>query len=134
MSHKIFQTQKGVNFTLPKTYPYMTLSNNTNNLAVLAVCKNFIMMAHFLTSGITVHLLPSATFVYLFVYIFFQRPRPSPIALEPCVSNRAAVLSLIVRMPTGGKAYAPNGYTGIAIASSLVTLGLFINLFTVLQM
>ena len=54
MSHKIFQTQKGVNFTLPKTYPYMTLSNNTNNLAVLAVCKNFIMMAHFLTPGITV--------------------------------------------------------------------------------
>ena len=54
MFHKIFQTQKGVNFTLPKTYPYMTLSNNTNNLAVLAVCKNFIMMAHFLTPGITV--------------------------------------------------------------------------------
>jgi len=54
MSHKIFQTQKGVNFTLPKTYPYMILSNNTNDLAVLAVCKNFIMMAHFLTSGITV--------------------------------------------------------------------------------
>ena len=56
MSHKIFQTQKGVNFTLPKTYPYMTLSNNTNNLTVLAVCKNFIMMAHFLTPGITVQL------------------------------------------------------------------------------
>jgi hypothetical protein len=55
MFHKIFQTQKGVNLTLPKTYPYMTLSNNTNNLAVLAVCKNFIMMAHFLTPGITVY-------------------------------------------------------------------------------
>ena len=26
-------------------------------------------------------------------------------------------------MPTGGKPYTPNGYTGIAIASSLVTLG-----------
>merc|ERR1712241_843609 len=52
-----------------------------------------------------------------------KRARPSPIALEPCEGNRAAVLSLIVRMPTGGKAYAPNGYTGIAIASSLVTLG-----------
>ena len=57
------------------------------------------------------------------VGIFFQRPRPSPIALEPCMGNRAAVLSLIVRMPTGGKPYTPNGYTGIAIASSLVTLG-----------
>ena len=64
-------------------------------------------------------------FICLFTF-YFQRPRPSPIALEPCVSNRAAVLSLIVRMPTGGKAYAPNGYTGIAIASSLVTLGLLI--------
>ena len=80
------------------------------------------------------HLLSAATFVYLFVYFFFQRPRPSPIALEPCVSNRAAVLSLIVRMPTGGKAYAPNGYTGIAIASSLVTLGLLIEFITVLQL
>ncbi len=49
--------------------------------------------------------------------------RPSPIALEPCDGNRAAVLSLIVRLPTGGKAYAPPGYTGIAVASSLVTLG-----------
>ena len=39
------------------------------------------------------------------------------------MGNRAAVLSLIVRMPTGGKPYTPNGYTGIAIASSLVTLG-----------
>ena len=62
--------------------------------------------------------------VYIIFILFFQRPRPSPIALEPCVSNRAAVLSLIVRMPTGGKSYAPNGYTGIAIASSLVTLGM----------
>lgn len=52
-----------------------------------------------------------------------RRYRPSPIALEPCEGNRAAVLSLIVRLPTGGKPYAPPGYTGIAVASSLVTLG-----------
>lgn len=26
---------------------------------------------------------------------------PSPIALEPCSGNRAAVLSLLVRLPTG---------------------------------
>ena len=65
----------------------------------------------------------------MFFILFFQRPRPSPIALEPCVSNRAAVLSLIVRMPTGGKSYAPNGYTGIAIASSLVTLGMKLCIF-----
>ena len=55
--------------------------------------------------------------------IFFQRSRPSPIALEPCNGNRGAVLSLIVRLPTGGKPYAPNGCTGMAVASALVTLG-----------
>lgn len=49
--------------------------------------------------------------------------RPSPIALEPCEDNRAAVLSLVVRLPTGGQPYAPPGYTGIAVASALVTLG-----------
>jgi len=52
-----------------------------------------------------------------------KKLRPSPIALEPCIGNRAAVLSLIVRMPTGGHSYAPPGVPGIAIASSLVTLG-----------
>ena len=52
-----------------------------------------------------------------------RKYRPSPIALEPCDGNRAAVLSLIVRLPTGGRQYAPPGYTGIAVASSLVTLG-----------
>ena len=55
---------------------------------------------------------------------YFQRSRPSPIALEPCNGNRGAVLSLIVRLPTGGKPYAPNGCTGMAVASALVTLGI----------
>ncbi|CAB0010888.1 unnamed protein product [Nesidiocoris tenuis] len=49
---------------------------------------------------------------------------PSPIALEPCDGNRAAVLSLLVRMPTGGGQYTPQGQSaGLAIASALVTLG-----------
>ena len=52
-----------------------------------------------------------------------QRAKPSPIALEPCQGNKAAVLSLIVRLPTGGAAYAPSGCTGMAVASALVTLG-----------
>lgn len=30
-----------------------------------------------------------------------KRDAPSPIALEPCYGNRAAVLSLLVRLPTG---------------------------------
>ncbi len=30
-----------------------------------------------------------------------RRDSPSPIALEPCEGNKAAVLSLLVRLPTG---------------------------------
>lgn len=30
-----------------------------------------------------------------------KKDAPSPIALEPCSGNRAAVLSLLVRLPTG---------------------------------
>ena len=53
-----------------------------------------------------------------------KRDSPSPIALEPCNGNRAAVLSLIVRLPTGGEPYVVKGQSaGLAIASALVTLG-----------
>ncbi|XP_012222964.1 attractin-like protein 1 isoform X2 [Linepithema humile] len=49
---------------------------------------------------------------------------PSPIALEPCCGNRAAVLTLLVRLPTGGEPYTPAGQSaGLAVASALVTLG-----------
>ena len=36
---------------------------------------------------------------------------PTPIALEPCSTGKAAVLSLIVRMPTGGMPSSPAGMT-----------------------
>ncbi|XP_067009750.1 attractin-like protein 1 isoform X3 [Anabrus simplex] len=53
-----------------------------------------------------------------------KKDSPSPIALEPCCGNRAAVLSLLVRLPTGGEVYTPPGQSaGLAIASALVTLG-----------
>lgn len=53
-----------------------------------------------------------------------KRDAPSPIALEPCAGNRAAVLSLLVRLPTGSEHYTPRGQSaGLAIASALVTLG-----------
>ncbi|XP_069986395.1 attractin-like protein 1 isoform X2 [Penaeus vannamei] len=49
---------------------------------------------------------------------------PSPISLEPCSGNRAAVLSLLVQLPTGGEPFTPPGHPGgLAIASTLVTLG-----------
>jgi len=47
---------------------------------------------------------------------------PTPIALEPCSGNKAAVLSLIVRLPTANTGLSP-GQTGISIASALVQLG-----------
>ncbi|XP_039300291.1 attractin-like protein 1 isoform X2 [Nilaparvata lugens] len=53
-----------------------------------------------------------------------KKDSPSPIALEPCCGNRAAVLSLLIRLPTGGEMYTPTGQSaGLAIASALVTLG-----------
>lgn len=53
-----------------------------------------------------------------------KRDAPSPIALEPCYGNRAAVLSLLIRLPTGGEQYTAKGQSaGLAIASALVTLG-----------
>lgn len=30
-----------------------------------------------------------------------KKDSPSPIALEPCYGNKAAILSLLVRLPTG---------------------------------
>ncbi|CAG9794708.1 unnamed protein product [Diatraea saccharalis] len=47
---------------------------------------------------------------------------PAPVALEPCAGGRAAVLSLLVRLPTGGTGRAPP-LGGLAVASALVTLG-----------
>jgi hypothetical protein len=35
-----------------------------------------------------------------------RKNSPSPIALEPCYGNRAAVLSLLVKMPTGEKIFS----------------------------
>ncbi|KAJ8976990.1 hypothetical protein NQ317_013991 [Molorchus minor] len=53
-----------------------------------------------------------------------QQSAPSPIALEPCYGNRAAVLTLLTRLPTCGEPYITNGQsTGLAIASALVSLG-----------
>lgn len=53
-----------------------------------------------------------------------KRDAPSPIALEPCYGNKAAVLSLLIRLPTGCEPYTAKGQSaGLAIASALVTLG-----------
>lgn len=52
-----------------------------------------------------------------------RRRDPTPIAVEPCATGKAAVLSLILRLPSGGQRTVPPGQTGLAIGSALVTLG-----------
>ncbi|XP_061156514.1 attractin isoform X2 [Syngnathus typhle] len=45
---------------------------------------------------------------------------PKPIALEPCFGNKAAVLSIFVRLPRGSGGIPPPGQSGLAVASALV--------------
>uniref|UniRef100_A0A8D2LY41 Attractin n=1 Tax=Varanus komodoensis TaxID=61221 RepID=A0A8D2LY41_VARKO len=47
---------------------------------------------------------------------------PKPIALEPCFGNRAAVLSVFVRLPRGLGGIPPPGQSGLAVASALVDI------------
>ena len=48
---------------------------------------------------------------------------PTPVALEPCSTGKAAVLSLVIKLPTGGTGNVPPGQTGLAMGSALVSLG-----------
>ncbi|UYV73510.1 ATRN [Cordylochernes scorpioides] len=54
-----------------------------------------------------------------------KKNHPTPIALEPLADNRAAILSLILVLPSGDDCYTPVGQSGLAIASALVSLGGF---------
>nr|XP_022341694.1 attractin-like protein 1 isoform X2 [Crassostrea virginica] len=49
--------------------------------------------------------------------------KPSQVAYEPLHHQKAAVISLIVQLPTGEDEWTPNGASGVAIASALVTVG-----------
>lgn len=50
-------------------------------------------------------------------------PKPAPIALEPINGHKAAVLSLLIQLPCGDEDHTPHGQSGLAIGSSLVSLG-----------
>lgn len=50
--------------------------------------------------------------------------QPSPVALEPLARQKAAVLTLVLRLPTGDDEFAPPGQTGIIMGSALVSLGI----------
>uniref|UniRef100_UPI00398E6C21 attractin isoform X3 n=1 Tax=Pristiophorus japonicus TaxID=55135 RepID=UPI00398E6C21 len=47
---------------------------------------------------------------------------PKPIALEPCFGNKAAILSIFVRLPRGLGGIPPPGQSGLAVASALVDI------------
>ena len=55
--------------------------------------------------------------------LYFQATKPSPIALEPVSGHKAAVISLLVRLPVGDEDYTPSGQSGFVIGSAFVTLG-----------
>lgn len=74
-------------------------------------------------SGINVDLEKEVSARESEVFLPWKNNNPTPIALEPCSTGKAAVLSLIVRLPTGGTGNVPSGQTGLAIASALVSLG-----------
>ena len=57
--------------------------------------------------------------------IFQTSSKPSQVAYEPLHHQKAAVISLIVQLPTGEDEWTPNGASGVAIASALVTVGKF---------
>jgi hypothetical protein len=47
--------------------------------------------------------------------------------------NKAAVLTLLIRLPSGDEEYAPPGQQGIAVGSALVTIGRYYAYFISLQ-
>lgn len=78
--------------------------------------------------------------VYFFLFFFFPQSVPKPIALEPCFGNKAAVLSIFVRLPRGTGGIPPPGQSGktqtlnhslvCCFLSSLHLFDLFFSLFS----
>ena len=58
--------------------------------------------------------------------------RPSPIALEPCADQKAAVLSLLIRLPNGTLPYTPPGQSGKHLLTVLM-ISLFDSMFSRLR-
>ncbi|GMT35421.1 hypothetical protein PFISCL1PPCAC_26718, partial [Pristionchus fissidentatus] len=47
---------------------------------------------------------------------------PTPIAVEPRANYKVGVITVAMRLPTGGKPYTPNGTSGLALGSALCQL------------
>uniref|UniRef100_A0A8C6TFS9 Attractin-like 1b n=1 Tax=Neogobius melanostomus TaxID=47308 RepID=A0A8C6TFS9_9GOBI len=47
---------------------------------------------------------------------------PKPVAVEPCSGGKAAVLTVLMRLPSGSAALPPPGQSGIIVASALIDI------------
>lgn len=52
-----------------------------------------------------------------------KKGNTKPLAIQPLNGHKAAVLSLIVLLPTGDEELTPSGCSGVAVASALITMG-----------
>lgn len=59
------------------------------------------------------------------VFFCFPQSVPKPIALEPCFGNKAAVLSIFVRLPRGSGGIPPPGQSGKKLLPSSYPLAFF---------
>lgn len=49
--------------------------------------------------------------------------KPSAIAVEPLADQKAAILTLLIQLPSGDLEYTPTGQCGLALGSALVSIG-----------
>ncbi|CAL8281779.1 unnamed protein product [Merluccius merluccius] len=50
------------------------------------------------------------------------RGPPKPIAVEPCLGGKAAVLTVLVKLPAGPLGLPPPGQSGVTVASALIDI------------
>lgn len=47
---------------------------------------------------------------------------PKPVAMEPCSGGKAAVLTVLMRLPSGPSGLPPPGQSGLIVASALIDI------------
>lgn len=96
------------------TSPDSLSSNLLDTLGSLKVKKKVQWTVNHMLAGMKVWYKKCKWLTICFVTmgLISYQVNPSPIALEPCCGNRAAVLSLLVQLPTGGEPYTPVGHPG----------------------
>uniref|UniRef100_A0A8C6NVB4 Attractin-like 1b n=1 Tax=Nothobranchius furzeri TaxID=105023 RepID=A0A8C6NVB4_NOTFU len=53
---------------------------------------------------------------------FLQPGVPKPVAMEPCSGGKAAVLTVLMRLPSGPSGLPPPGQSGLIVASALIDI------------